>query len=333
VKSFMAALRNLVLPFGQTSGQRIVLDGDNGRIDIYDSSNNLLLRLSPTGIEVFDQLAARRMLIASPGGTFSTIIFETGKAAETGDGLLSLADWNSGLQSRMVLTPSPYGKGSAELTFLSTPSDNSAAPLIQAVGLTIDSGAPAAIVDLTGASAPKAFRLVASDFELGTAPTFGSPPTILKSMPRGQIDWATSTSDVTLSTTAGTYTTILTGNAKALKSGRRYRITAAGGDNMLSGGSGFATSDTWMQKLQVDTGSGFGDLTLSGPSYVVRAFTALAHRYRIPNYIGYYVPGSNVTATFRWMAAKTAGASTVTTQYQANAGVSPFTLLVEDLGT
>lgn len=56
MKSFIAALRNLVLPYGRTSGQRIVLDGDNGQIAVYDASDNLAVLIqsaSPAGITVY----------------------------------------------------------------------------------------------------------------------------------------------------------------------------------------------------------------------------------------------------------------------------------------
>lgn len=38
MKSFIAALRSLVLPYGATSGARIVLDGVNGSIQVYNSA-------------------------------------------------------------------------------------------------------------------------------------------------------------------------------------------------------------------------------------------------------------------------------------------------------
>lgn len=38
MKSFMAALRSLVLPYGATSGDRIVLDSDDGSIRIYEGT-------------------------------------------------------------------------------------------------------------------------------------------------------------------------------------------------------------------------------------------------------------------------------------------------------
>jgi hypothetical protein len=40
MRSLIAALRTLVLPFGQTTGRRIVIDGVNGTITIYDANDN-----------------------------------------------------------------------------------------------------------------------------------------------------------------------------------------------------------------------------------------------------------------------------------------------------
>jgi hypothetical protein len=48
MKSFIAALRSLVLPFGSTTGARIILDGVNGRIYVYNSTNDLIAILTPT---------------------------------------------------------------------------------------------------------------------------------------------------------------------------------------------------------------------------------------------------------------------------------------------
>jgi hypothetical protein len=47
MKSFIAALRNLVLPFGQTTGARIVLNGDSGAVLVYDTNNNLIASMAP----------------------------------------------------------------------------------------------------------------------------------------------------------------------------------------------------------------------------------------------------------------------------------------------
>lgn len=50
----MAALRNLVLPYGTTSGKRLVLDGVDGEFDVYNASNVLIIKLSSAGIQLFD---------------------------------------------------------------------------------------------------------------------------------------------------------------------------------------------------------------------------------------------------------------------------------------
>ena len=50
MKSFIAALRSLILPFGATTGARIILDGVNGRISVYDSTNTLVGLVDATGI-------------------------------------------------------------------------------------------------------------------------------------------------------------------------------------------------------------------------------------------------------------------------------------------
>lgn len=42
MRSFIAALRTLVLPYGALSGTRLVLDGVNGRIELYDATNTLV---------------------------------------------------------------------------------------------------------------------------------------------------------------------------------------------------------------------------------------------------------------------------------------------------
>jgi hypothetical protein len=45
MRSFLAALRSLVLPFGQTTGTRLVIDGTLGRISGFDASNDEVLRI------------------------------------------------------------------------------------------------------------------------------------------------------------------------------------------------------------------------------------------------------------------------------------------------
>lgn len=46
MKSFMAALRSLVLPVGRTSGKRIVLDGDQGVVRVYGETDALAAEIT-----------------------------------------------------------------------------------------------------------------------------------------------------------------------------------------------------------------------------------------------------------------------------------------------
>src|SRR6266536_5406483 len=50
MNSKFAALRNLVLPAGAIGGQRIVLDGVNGLIDVYDASGSKRIELGALGL-------------------------------------------------------------------------------------------------------------------------------------------------------------------------------------------------------------------------------------------------------------------------------------------
>jgi hypothetical protein len=45
MRSLIASLRSLTLPYGSTSGERIVLDGVNGEIRIYDANDNLVIKI------------------------------------------------------------------------------------------------------------------------------------------------------------------------------------------------------------------------------------------------------------------------------------------------
>lgn len=64
MRSIFAALRSLVLPYGATSGQRIVLDGVNGRISVYDSASRLRLQITTSSPELAVYDAAGNLLAA-----------------------------------------------------------------------------------------------------------------------------------------------------------------------------------------------------------------------------------------------------------------------------
>ncbi len=81
MRSFLAALRTLVLPYGTTTGQRIVLDGVNGEIDAYDASNNKSIQIGPgpgilingTGvIDITDPVSNKELSMLVQGGAGNT---------------------------------------------------------------------------------------------------------------------------------------------------------------------------------------------------------------------------------------------------------------------
>lgn len=146
------------------------------------------------------------------------------------------------------------------------------------------------------------------------------------------VDYASNTSNVTLSTTAGTYTDVITGATFTPVAGRRYLVHFYGGDNMLVGGSGFATADTWKLRFQVSIGGGaYADL-VPGPMMIARAPVAQSFRYPIPTFLSDYFAGSASTVQFKAAATKWSGAATVTTTLETGTGAVPFTLLVTDVG-
>lgn len=72
MKSFIAALRNLVLPWGRTTGPRIVLNGDTGQIQVYDASNDLVIEIS----------ADPSQIVAGPAGGVQVKILSTGSVGQ-----------------------------------------------------------------------------------------------------------------------------------------------------------------------------------------------------------------------------------------------------------
>lgn len=85
MKSFIASLRNLILPFGATSGARIDLDGDDGVILVYDASDDVIGSIAP---------------VDDPGGTYlsGVVSYETlapgkGSAVQMDSGQITFRTW------------------------------------------------------------------------------------------------------------------------------------------------------------------------------------------------------------------------------------------------
>jgi hypothetical protein len=348
VRSLIAALRTLVLPAGATTGGRIVLDGINGTIDIYDSAGDLMVTLDPNGIrvltdgdplaqlnasglEIQDSAGNPRLNIGT-GGLPSYMLLSTGEPEEDNYakiGVLKTFDNGTLRGGTTEITSPSYGFQEIGIG-LRVYDDQTKSP-----GYVFDTsqyqGSADPYVDLCGfGGAP--LTVVARDYWIGiSSDGNGTPPTKSLSLPRGCIDLGTSTSDVTLSTTAGTFSDIVSVANVPVVGGRRYRVTYDGGHSFVSGGSGFAVGDNWEFHLQRNEGAGYGELTVPVRKRV-RANVAIAARFPIPTLIGYYEPAADDTVSFKMRAAKIGGAATVATALETSAGSFPFSIAVDDIG-
>jgi hypothetical protein len=225
MKSTIASLRQLTLPFGAQTGQRIVLDGITGRILIYDTNNDLLMEMSPDGFIVYDSNGDMRISLATLfEGDYSVISLWSAAFEETTQGLLSLTDYAK--TNRMVLAPGQQSsKGSLEWCLESTAYDNSLPSLLQAVAVTLDDPAsPRPIIDLTGASCPAETQYphtVMYDAQYGAPNQFHEAPDSNGSYPRGVICVGKRTTALNYEAEA----TVLTAPSCTLISGRRYKIS------------------------------------------------------------------------------------------------------------
>lgn len=101
MRSLIAALRTLTLPGGVTTGRRIVLDGINGEIRVYDANNKLRVRLGTGGeIEVLsgdgDEILSGSMQATVIGVSGSTkrgvLTLESPSVATTGPDLRAVLE-------------------------------------------------------------------------------------------------------------------------------------------------------------------------------------------------------------------------------------------------
>jgi hypothetical protein len=339
MKSAIASLRSLTLPFGATEGARIVLDGVNGQIRVYDNNDDLLMQLDNEGFKVFDSNGNLRIWLAIPGTpsiAYSIIEWLTARTDETEAAIISVYDTEA--RNRMVITPGQNAdRGNIEWTLVPEDAAMLKEAMLQAVCLTldhVDNLQPT--IDLTGANSQAGLepKTVVSDLYWAKGQhNFGSTPALLGLHGRGMIAYAEEDTDVVISPTVGTYTTIVTTTqGPPVYAGRRYRVTFSGGTNIVSGGSGFAVADRWDVKFQrsVDGGA-YGDFW--GPVICARAWVAIAFRYPNLPIVAYYTPAADASSVnWRVQMAKITGASTVTAEIETGVGVIPLQLGVEDVG-
>jgi hypothetical protein len=101
MRSILAALRSLVLPAGAVSGQRIVLDGVNGLISVYDSTGDLRLQIAPTNPEFTVYDTDGNLLAAvndTPGSGSGILTVKIPTASSTSLGLSVQQQGDAGLR-------------------------------------------------------------------------------------------------------------------------------------------------------------------------------------------------------------------------------------------
>lgn len=114
--AFAAILQGFTLPFGRTSGRRLVFDGPNAEIRVYDSLDRLRLQIS--------------------SGLPSSIMFFTGDANETDGSALSTLFFGSGGDNFLIMrmsspsASSGTGDEEAEVELRSRSIDGSEPPMI-----------------------------------------------------------------------------------------------------------------------------------------------------------------------------------------------------------
>lgn len=192
-------------------------------------------------------------------------------------------------------------------------------------------GATQGLVRLEARNEFNIFRIQGAKFWVLDNPHHRVSPLEVSNYAAGSRHWFnTNSSDVALSTTAGTWTTVIEQITIPCQVGRLYKVTFSGGDNLLKNGAGKAVGDTWRMRIMRDTGSGYA--TMNAGKYILRADTTADQRVLIPDMVGYFSPSADGDVDFRVEATKVSGAAGVTSSMETNSGASPFVINIEDVG-
>jgi len=220
VRSLIAALRTLTLPFGATSGPRIVLNGVLGRIEIYSNAGNLMMSLDDDGLVVYEADGDIRQIIGSITD-FSSIIFRDSNGANGAIMSYGVIPGSDDFRNFQILSPDT-DKDSHRLVLLSPKGSITKNPLLQWDTGTLTADVAQPIVDLTGFTGTRAAVVVAADYKIGASNGGGNAPTLGDSLPRGVL--TNGRARATANTTFSTETTVVTTGSVTLIAGRRYRF-------------------------------------------------------------------------------------------------------------
>jgi hypothetical protein len=238
VKSTIASLQSLTLPFGATEGARIVLDGITGEIRVYDSEGNLSLEITPDGgLSLYDDDGNLRLfLFTSDTGGFAGMITPLVTNAGVpfpGDTPLFVAQdaFGDGTVGRVSLTPGSPGDGFMSWNVQSSDSDDIVPALLQATCETIvASGTLRPIIDLTGpeSQSGKEPYTVVHDIWFGEGVSRSNAPTRTGSYPRGILHIETLATVANIGPTVGANVLVcFTSPTITIATGEKRRIRLA----------------------------------------------------------------------------------------------------------
>jgi len=233
MRSLIAALRTLVLPFGATSGARIILDGVSGRIQIFDINGNQLVVIDGTdGIRVYDSAGDQRMQLAIPSLTeASRIRFHVGGPDEITPANVKndLTASTPNQRAEMSIYSSDIGDGAFGMKIYARETADAAHPtmvlfdagdLVEALPVYFDF-----CCNFSGGNATGGI-VAADDFWIGDNVGSGAQaPTKRQSLPRGVDN--NGYAEITADSNTGTTIFDITGLSITpdLEAGRRYLIT------------------------------------------------------------------------------------------------------------
>jgi hypothetical protein len=123
MRSFLAALRTLVLPYGHPSGQRIVLDGVNGLIQVYNAANQLVAQIDTTGaFSVFDPAGGSDIVMRSAAPPVILFLPGTFGAHALGTGSIGADEQTVPDRARLLIaSPRLDGADRAQITLEHAP--------------------------------------------------------------------------------------------------------------------------------------------------------------------------------------------------------------------
>jgi len=317
VKSIIASLRSLTLPFGATTGPRIVLNGVLGRIEIYSNAGNLLMTLDDDGLVVYDAEGDVRQNLGVITD-FSSIVFKDADGLNSSiitygpiPGANDFREWD-------VRSPST-DKASHRLIFLTPRASTVKNPLLQWDTGTLDSSVAQPIADFTGFTGAREAVVAAADYKIASNNGGGNAPTLGASLPRGVLIGGRVR--VTANTTFSTETVVGTTSALTLVSGRRYRFAASW--RSVIWGTAAAAVLARMRIRNTTAGTVRMEHIREVNGGTARTGGTMEATLDCPGEIG---AGSN---TFDLTAERISGTGTLVMEA---AGTFPVTLTVEDVG-